>query len=1593
MRPAGALRQHLLLLMRAAATQARGLPAGGAKPPSAVARPTPQPLLHQRHRLAGPLPPTLLASRRATAATTTTTTTRAKSPAPSRRTAASSAAAPDPEQELPPLEEQTMEPTPRRPASRNSSSTGRSRSAARGSSSSAADASRPRPPTPEVRQWMEASLAALRTPAAVRMRPFVDPAGDELALLPFPQQRSRQVLLEALVRRFRRDHPCRLLLVRCGDFYEAVGFDAVMLVEHLALNPMGDTSAHRAPRAGFPKANLRPMLRRLTDEAGLSVAVYEETRAFDSAGRKARVLGGVVSPAQPEYVWGGVGATTAGAGAGAAGGGERGERSSGGGSAASEALASARARPLLGASLTSRGCTLFRLDLVGVAASASSSSSSSSSPAVQPVLTVQENLTEESLWAAINEASLAPPFLLHTGGGGGGGGGGAAGGGTSTSSNSLGPGATTSASSGATLSLASAQRWQRRVAEVLLDRQHGGGGGSGGGGVSAASGGPSAAGLVRRYDHADALLGFELHARRALGLSPDEPIAVRRGGGGAAAGGAAAAAALVEPLPPFMSTARQLGLAPAAAEGGVPSLLDAALPGSAPRPCRDFVRRLLLRPPPPRVADGVRAALIALLRDDAPPLPDFRGAGGTVSSSSSSSSTSSLLSFSASVSPTKLMTLLRAREAGADALRSLSAMLGRVSAALDAPQLTELVRGLLPVVAREVGVDDGGADGESGLTAAFLARGCVSAVSSVARVVPGVPDADNDPDRAAAQSWEAARGETCAAVEAAFRRVAEGGGKKGGGARVAAAAAAAAASAARAPSSSESALSSSALSSWAAAATDEDGGDDEGASSSGLLPPLPTARATALSDGLLAMALAREAPILSRVRLELVREEMEAVAEARLAVARALAEGAAEAAAEAEAEEGGGGVALASEYDDLNASVWLAVVVEPRGVGSRPDSSTSSSRRKAASPSASSSPAPPPSTAALSAAVKRLSSRRADLFRAPIDRNGRGVRARHHFTTDALDAALVRYRRALDAAELAADARLRECAAELEREGLALVAACHFSVAALALAHHAAHAGVGRGWAVPEPLLLQEAGGGGGNSPPPPPRAASLLRPDAPIRLRGLWPFWMEKPGPGRRTVANDVDLDGVMALTGPNMAGKSTVLRSVAAACLLANCGLLAPCGAGGGGSSGGARGCCDVPPLQLFALRSFSGDAPAEGKSAFAVECEDTAYTLSALLQQGEETTAAAAPTTRGSLVLIDELGKGTEVRKGTALAAAVLERLASSPGCKGVFATHLHALRTLVPEGTGGSEAGAGAAGGSGGGVSHWHMQVAEAAEEEGEAEEEEDGHQRRRRLGAPTWRLRPGWCDESLAFEVAEASGVPQGVVARAAALLPAVDGALARRAAAAATAGGAVAAAALPPPPPPPPLPSWPSSDEVAGAHEEHDDGESVATAAAAPEEDAAAPSPLAALTTIDDGAALLLAAARDVLGGGSDGLATPSAASPSPLSVVVVRRGMSPPPAHAGACPCVYVVRWQDGWFYAGETERLATRLREHRARRGGAALEAAYVPVGAWSADGGGEGRGRGGGGKAAARALEALAIRRMAEEGLPLWSDRDGR
>ena len=95
------------------------------------------------------------------------------------------------------------------------------------------------------------------------------------------------------------------------------------------------------------------------------------------------------------------------------------------------------------------------------------------------------------------------------------------------------------------------------------------------------------------------------------------------------------------------------------------------------------------------------------------------------------------------------------------------------------------------------------------------------------------------------------------------------------------------------------------------------------------------------------------------------------------------------------------------------------------------------------------------------------------------------------------------------------------------------------------------------------------------------------------MQVEGMWPYWLD--GLSQGTVRNSFALAGMFLLTGPNMGGKSSVMRSTMAVALLAACGLFAPVAA--------AR----VPYIEAFMLRTFSADAPIQARSSFAVEMDD--------------------------------------------------------------------------------------------------------------------------------------------------------------------------------------------------------------------------------------------------------------------------------------------------------------------------------------------------------------------------------------------------
>jgi DNA mismatch repair protein MutS len=143
--------------------------------------------------------------------------------------------------------------------------------------------------------------------------------------------------------------------------------------------------------------------------------------------------------------------------------------------------------------------------------------------------------------------------------------------------------------------------------------------------------------------------------------------------------------------------------------------------------------------------------------------------------------------------------------------------------------------------------------------------------------------------------------------------------------------------------------------------------------------------------------------------------------------------------------------------------------------------------------------------------------------------------------------------------------------------------------------------------------------------------------------------------------VPNDIDLNGssrqLMVLTGPNMGGKSTYLRQTALIPLMAQVGSFVP-----------ARH-AKVPIVDRIFARVGASDNIARGHSTFMVEMQETANILHT--------------ATSRSLVVLDEIGRGTSTFDGLSIAWAVAEYLATNPRArpKTMFATHYHELTDLA------------------------------------------------------------------------------------------------------------------------------------------------------------------------------------------------------------------------------------------------------------------------------------------------------------------------
>ncbi len=206
----------------------------------------------------------------------------------------------------------------------------------------------------------------------------------------------------------------------------------------------------------------------------------------------------------------------------------------------------------------------------------------------------------------------------------------------------------------------------------------------------------------------------------------------------------------------------------------------------------------------------------------------------------------------------------------------------------------------------------------------------------------------------------------------------------------------------------------------------------------------------------------------------------------------------------------------------------------------------------------------------------------------------------------------------------------------------------------------------------------------------------------------------VERGLPAGVFVANDLELDPdsdqIVILTGPNMAGKSTYLRQAAVIVLLAQAGSFVP-------ADSAVIGLAD----RIFTRVGAHDDITA-GMSTFMVEMTETANILN--------------HATRSSLVILDEVGRGTSTYDGVSIAQAVVEHLHDSPklGCRTLFATHYHELTALaerLPR------------------VSNQRVEVLE------------DGETVRF-----LHRVVPGGADRSYGIHVAALAGLPSGVIARA-----------------------------------------------------------------------------------------------------------------------------------------------------------------------------------------------------------------------------------
>jgi len=210
--------------------------------------------------------------------------------------------------------------------------------------------------------------------------------------------------------------------------------------------------------------------------------------------------------------------------------------------------------------------------------------------------------------------------------------------------------------------------------------------------------------------------------------------------------------------------------------------------------------------------------------------------------------------------------------------------------------------------------------------------------------------------------------------------------------------------------------------------------------------------------------------------------------------------------------------------------------------------------------------------------------------------------------------------------------------------------------------------------------------------------------------------------------IPNDLALGGghgeelLLMVSGPNMGGKSTLLRQTCLIAVLAQIGMFVPAEE------------CTLTPFDRIFTRLGASDRILMGQSTFFVELAETA--------------AALRGATRRSLVIMDELGRGTSTFDGTAIAHATVRHLVGRNRCLSLFATHYHSLLEDWKD----DEV-----------VRLGHM---ECFVEENESAEKPDEDENRDKNITFLYTLGEGSCPKSFGINVARLAGLPEDVLNKA-----------------------------------------------------------------------------------------------------------------------------------------------------------------------------------------------------------------------------------